>query len=100
MTQKNKFSYQLVNPRNQATPTSFNFAPRLLDLKGKKLGLIDDNKTNAKEILDDLSKLLKDRFDIIVSQYHRKPSASKPADPEVVDSMANNCDAVIIAIGD
>ena len=47
-----------------------------------------------------MSALLEDRFETRVGMYHRKPSASKPADPAAVAEMAKECDYVIVAIGD
>ena len=34
------------------------------------------------------------------SEYHRKPSASKPATPEVITALSRDCDYVIIGVGD
>ena len=93
-------SYKLVDPTTQPVAASFNVAPRLLDLRGKRIGLIDDSKTNAKELLEDLAVLLEDRFETTVAMYHRKPSASKPADPQVLERMARECDGAIVAVGD
>ena len=90
----------LVDPTTQPIPISFAEAPRLRDLRGKTLGLIDDSKPNAKELLDELAALLEDRFETRVGMYHRKPSASKPADPNAVTEMAEKCDYVIVAVGD
>jgi len=90
----------LVDPTTQPLASSFSLAPRLLDLRGKRIGLIDDSKTNAKELLEELAALLEDRYETTVAMYHRKPSASKPADPKAVDRMADECDAAIVAVGD
>ncbi len=97
---KRTSSYRLIDPTTQPITASFSFAPRLLDLRGKRIGLIDDSKANAKELLDDLAALLEDRFETTVALYHRKPSASKPADPEMVERMARECDGAIVAVGD
>ena len=93
-------SETLVDPVSQPIPISFADAPRLRDLKGLTLGLIDDSKPNAKELLDEIASLLEDRFETRVGMYHRKPSASKPADPAAVAEMAKECDYVIVAVGD
>ena len=50
--------YELVDPTTQPLVASFSFAPRLLDIRGKRIGLIDDSKTNAKELLEDLASIL------------------------------------------
>ena len=92
--------YVLVDPVTQPTAASFTSAPRLVDLRGKRVGLIDDSKPNGKELLEELADLLKARFGVAEVMYHRKPSASKPADPEAVAHMGRECDYAIVAIGD
>ena len=91
--------YLLVDPTTSPVVPSFVAAPRLSDLKNKRIGLIDDSKENAKELLDIITDVIKEKFGVESGCYHRKPSASKPADPEVISNMANECDFAIVAIG-
>ncbi len=100
MTEQGRNLHTLVDPTTQPIIPAFSGAPRLLDLKDKRIGLIDDSKPNGKEILEEMAELLKTRFGVADVVYHRKPSASKPADPEVIDQMGKECDYVIVAIGD
>ena len=92
--------YALVDPTTQPIAASFTGAPRLKDLRGKRIALIDDSKPNGKELLEELAELLKSRYGVKDVTYHRKPSASKPADPEVIARMGKECDYGIVAIGD
>ncbi len=89
----------LVDPTTQPLVSEFEGARRLRDLTNKRLGLIDDSKENAKELLEELTALLRQRFGVAEVEYHRKPSASKPADPGVITQLAETCDYVIVAIG-
>lgn len=91
--------YVLVNPISQPQGATFRGAPRLRSLTNARLGLIDDSKENALELLEELTALLRQRFGIAGVVYHRKPSASKPATPEVIQELAQTCDYVIVAIG-
>jgi len=91
--------YLLVDPTTQPLATLFHGAPRLSDLTYKRLGLIDDSKENAQELLEEITAVLRQRFGIAHVVYHRKPSASKPAAPEVIQELAQTCDYVIVAIG-
>lgn len=91
--------YLLVDPTTSPVVPSFVAAPRLSDLKNKRIGLIDDSKENAKELLDIITDVIKEKFGVESVCYHRKPSASKPADPEVIYNMTNECDFAIVAIG-
>jgi hypothetical protein len=91
--------YLLVDPTTQPLATMFHGAPRLSDLTHKRLGLIDDSKENAQELLEELTAVLRQRFGIAHVVYHRKPSASKPVAPEVMQELGQTCDYAIVAIG-
>ena len=91
--------YLLVDPTTSPVVPSFVAAPRLSDLKNKRIGLIDDSKENAKELLNIIADVIEEKFGVESVCYHRKPSASKPADPEVISNMTNECDFAIVAIG-
>ena len=92
--------YTLIDPTTLPIVPEFEGAPRLTDLNDKRVGVIDDSKVNAKEYLEQLTDLLNERFGVASIKYHAKPSASKPADPAVVAEMAEECDYVIVGIGD
>ena len=89
----------LVDPTIQPLETVFHGAHRLQDVTHRRLGLIDDSKENAQELLEELTALLRQHFGIAHVVYHRKPSASKPAAPEVIQELAQTCDYAIVAIG-
>ena len=90
----------LVNPTTKPIIAPFNGAPRLTSLAGTRLGIIDDSKKNADVLLEELVELLRTRYEISDVMWHRKPSASRPADPAAVRELAEHCDWVMIAIGD
>lgn len=90
----------LVDPTTSPTPAEFDGAPRLADLSDRRVGLIDDSKPNAKEMLEEVASALDRRYGISNVEYHRKPSASKPAEPEVIAALSRDCDYVIVGVGD
>ena len=90
----------LVNPVTQPVIAPFNGAPRLASLAGTRVGLIDDSKRNADVLLEELAEILRTRYEISGVKWHRKPSASRPADPEALKELVEECDAVVVAIGD
>lgn len=92
--------YTLVNPTTEPVIAPFDGAPRLPTLAGARLGLIDDSKRNADALLEELSETLRTRYEIADVRWHRKPSASRPADPAAIAALVKDCDAVVIAIGD
>lgn len=89
----------LVDPTTQPLAVPFQPAPRLTDLANKCVAVIDDSKENARELLEEIVDLLRQRYGVSDVHYHRKPSASKPADPEVIGDLAQRCDYAVVAIG-
>ena len=98
MTQQKE--YVLVNPTTKSIVAPFDGAPRLSSLAGTRLGVIDDSKKNADVLLEELVEILRTRYEITDVKWHRKPSASRPADPAAVRELAEHCDWVMIGIGD
>jgi hypothetical protein len=92
--------YVLVNPTTEPIIAPFSGAPRLPSLAGARLGIIDDSKRNADVLLEELVRVLRDRYEIRDVTWHRKPSASRPADPAAIQNLAEHCDAVVVAVGD
>ena len=90
----------LVNPVTQPIVAPFDVAPRLASLAGTRLGIIDDSKRNADVLLEELAEILRTRYEITEVKWHRKPSASRPADPTALKELTEQVDSVIIAIGD
>lgn len=92
--------YVLVKPTTEPVDVPFYGARRLTSLAGTRLGVIDDSKKNADVFLQELVEVLRTRYEISEVMWHRKPSASRPADPAAIRELAQQCDAVIVAVGD
>ena len=92
--------HELVNPTTQAIVAPFDGAPRLASMAGTRLGIIDDSKRNADVLLEELVEVLRTRYEISDVKWHRKPSASKPADPEAIRELVESSAPVIVAVGD
>ena len=91
--------HTLVDPTTRPIIPSFAGAPRLDTLENKRVGLIDDAKDGARELLEEITDVLNERYGVSDVVYHRKPSASKPIEPDALNDMARKCDYVIVAIG-
>lgn len=74
-------------------------APRLLDLRGKTVGLLVNGKANSALFLAELGTLLKAEG-VVRLVVRTKPQATMPAPLELVKEMAVECDAVVTAMGD
>jgi hypothetical protein len=90
----------LISPVNDATVAESALAPRLSGMRGKRVGLLDNSKSKADRILETVAAILNTRYDFTNIVHHRKPSASKPASPEIIKALANTCDLVIVGVGD
>ena len=99
MVTATRVQHVLVDPTTEPIIPRFESAPRLDSLAGKRVGLIDDAKDGARELLEEIADALRERHGIAAVSYHRKPSASKPAEPDVIRDMAAECDFVVVAIG-
>jgi hypothetical protein len=73
---------------------------RLSSLAGKVVGFIDNAKPNFGVLAEDIGTLLKSQLGVARVVTHRKPSASVPARPEVIEALSAECDLVITGSGD
>ena len=90
----------LINPVNEALPEQSTYAPRPDGLAGKRVGLLDNSKSNAGRFLDLSRAMLDQQYGFSNIVRHRKPSASKPVAPEVVQEWTKICDLAIVGVGD
>jgi hypothetical protein len=90
----------LVSPENEPIPADSTLAPRLTALDGKRLGLLDNSKSKAGQLLDAVASILEAQYGFAAIVRQRKPSASKPAAPEVIGELAKTCDLVLVGVGD
>lgn len=86
-------------------PTSFDTAvqshPRLTleSLSGSTVGFLSNSKTNADKVLEGVATGLKERFGITPRLYvKRVPSIA--AEPALLDEIAADCSAVVVAMLD
>jgi hypothetical protein len=100
MATENVQKLVLIKPVNEAIPEQSSYAPRPLGLAGKRLGLLDNSKNNAGRFLEIVTKILDEQYGFSTIVRHRKPSASKPVAPEVIEEWKKLCDLVIVGVGD
>ena len=75
-------------------------APRLHDLTGTTVGLIDNHKRNADVYLEEMSRVLQEEYGVSKVVTYRKASQSIPTPDDVMDRLAEECDAIIHAVAD
>ena len=89
----------LVDPTAQPAGLEATLAERPADLRGKRLGLVDNTKANAGALLEAVLALVEDELQ--PSEVVRvKVPATFPAGDDVLDEIAGTVDLVIEAVGD
>ena len=68
------------------------------DLAGKTVGLLDIGKMRGSEYIDRLEVLLQERG--ILTRRYAKPTNTRTAPVSILQAVATECDAVIIALSD
>ena len=101
MTGLNRSEVFMVDPTGEAPDSqSMNLAPRPTDLRGKRLGLLDNSKANSDVILRAIAAILNERYEFSEIFYTKKHSASLPPRPEILADLHRNADIVIAGVGD
>jgi len=89
----------LVNPMNELAPQAAPAAPRLSQLQGKTIALLDISKPGGSVFLDRIELRLKDRYGVATVIREMKPTFAKPAPAGVIEKI-RAADAVIEALAD
>jgi hypothetical protein len=74
--------------------------PRIETLKGKRIGLLDNSKTNAAQLLAGIGRILVERHGAAELIPRTKLIYSRVAPQDLLDELSVRCDAVLTAIGD
>jgi hypothetical protein len=91
----------LVNPLNEAVSEKRQPAPRLDTVSGKTIGLLDISKPGGSIFLDSLERMLIERFGVRRIVRAVKPTFTRPAPDQVIESLiGSGCAAVIEALAD
>jgi hypothetical protein len=75
-------------------------APRVLDLSGIRVGLLDNAKANAARVLETLAEQLRVQHHIGEVSTYTKSYFGTPVEEDRAQEIAQSCDAVIAGVGD
>jgi hypothetical protein len=90
---------EILNPVPAAPPGSVSpLAPRPRDLRGKRVGILDNSKPNADALLGRVAELLVERGGAAGVVRWRKPGASIPAADH--DAVAASADVFLTGSAD
>jgi hypothetical protein len=88
----------LVDP-TAAAEESGAAAKRLPNLQGARGVLLDNTKGNAGPLLRHVGRLLEDRYGVETMPVSRKLVYSRPAEPELLDELAQGYEFVVTGVG-
>lgn len=90
----------VFDPRGVVEAETKPLAPRVGDLAGLRLGVLDNTKWNANRLLRKTVARLGEKAALAAVNYYHKESFSKDADPALIETIAADSDIVLTAIGD
>jgi hypothetical protein len=89
----------ILNPIPSVAPGAISpLAPRVRDLRGKRIGVLDNSKPNAETLLGRVAELLVERAGASEIVRWRKPGASIPAADH--DALAAGADVFLTGTAD
>jgi hypothetical protein len=75
-------------------------APRVRDLSGLRLGLLDNTKANAARVLQTLADQLRAQHHVGEVSTFTKSYFGTPVEDDRAQEIARSCDAVLAGVGD
>ncbi len=91
---------QLLDPTAKPHDDEKSLASRHADLRGKRVGILDNTKSNADILMKRMAALLCEQHGASDVMHRRKAHAAIGATEELLDEMAESCDLVVLGSGD
>jgi hypothetical protein len=90
----------VYDPRGVVGAEKRTVAARVSSSDGLRLGILDNTKWNANKLLRELRDQLQSSHKLVATNYYRKESFSRFADPALLEKIRSENDIVVTAIGD
>lgn len=90
----------VFDPRGEVTLTPQTRAPRVANLEGLRLAVLDNSKWNAGNLLRRIVDELAPQAGLKEVRFYTKESFSRSATPELIETIARESDLALTAIGD
>ena len=84
----------------RSAASSLRRAPRRDSLRGATVGLLVNTKQNARPFLDEVGRLLIDRYGVAGVMTQTKINFAQPEPEDKVKEMVRGCDAIVTGVGD
>jgi hypothetical protein len=91
---------KILDPLGSSAAGADKLAPRPKSLDGVIVGVLDNAKPNARALMIRMGELLVERAGAREVRVYGKPSASRPAEPDLLDEIARQCGLVLTGSGD
>ena len=91
---------KLFDPTSTPRERFVTLAPRPGDLRGLRVGLVENTKFNSAAILEKIGERLARQYGIAVSRMIRKRSPSHAVTEEAADELRRISDFVVSGVGD
>ena len=91
---------QLYDPTVTGPERNFTRAAALDNLDGKTIGILENGKLNAVNMLRETAILFEHRHGCNIAPVYHKSNASAPALGKTLEVAANNVDFLITGLGD
>lgn len=92
----------IMDPTGQAARVegAMQLATRPESVSGRTVGLVDNGKQNAGRFVDELGKVLVERYGVGSVVLRKKPVATVDAPVELLEDLHDAADVVVIGVGD
>ena len=91
---------QILDPRPEDVPEERGVSSEIPSLDGKVVGLLENRKYHADSFLLELQRVLEEDYKAKKVVYASKFTFSMPCADETIDSLVEECDAVVHGIAD
>ena len=91
---------RLLDPTAKARQDTTPLAPRHTHLRGKRIGILDNTKSNADVLMLRLAALLCQQYGAAEIVHRRKAHAAIGATEELFEDIVLGCDMVLVGSGD
>ncbi|MBI3080413.1 MAG: hypothetical protein HYY89_03410 [candidate division NC10 bacterium] len=89
----------VLDPTADEEAETHPLAPRRGSLNGLRVGVLDNSKERADEILKRLQELLTERYEFAETIWRRKAFYTRRAPDELLREIGRSCDVVVTAVG-
>ena len=91
---------RLLDPTARPHDDEKPLAARHANLNGKRIGILDNTKSNADVLMKRMAELLCSEYGAVEIVHRRKAHAAIGATEALLDEMAESCDLVLLGSGD